>query len=183
MRWPTARSRVGSPGSPPSTARTRSFDLDQASLVDIPLLDELDRSLGSAQGGVFDQGNFHGIIADQKIRVDRLTLVGPLAQIHASGTVDFDGRLNLEVVVNTNRGIPQTGQAILAQAPNVAEAVERRAAAIDQVADFVSARLLKFRITGTIRDPIANVDRSINARGAIGFFLRAMRLSAQTPRQ
>jgi translocation and assembly module TamB len=157
------------------------FDLVQASIGDIPLLDELDRSLGSAEGGVFDEGDFHGIIADQRIRVDRLTLVGPLAQIHATGTVDFDGRLNLAVVVNTNRGIPQTGQAFLAQAPNVAEAVAQRAAAIDQVADFVSSRLLKFRITGTIRDPNVTVDQSINARGAIGFFIRAARLSIQSP--
>ncbi len=155
------------------------FDLVQASIGDIPLLDELDRSLGSAQGGVFDEGDFHGVIADQRIRVDHLTLVGPLAQVHATGTVDFDGRLNLEVVVNTNKGIPQTGQAIPSQAVNVAEDVARRAAAIDQVADFVSARLLKFRITGTIRDPNVTVDRSINARGAIGFFIRATGLSIQ----
>ncbi len=156
------------------------FDLDQASLVDIPLLDELDRSLGSAQGGVFDQGDFHGIIADQKIRIDHLTLVGPLAQVHSSGTVDFDGRLNLEVVVNNNKGIPQSGQVMLSRSPGVADEVARRASQIDQVRDFVSSRLMKFRITGTIRDPIANVDRSINPRAAIGFFLKTVWLSSQS---
>ena len=169
------------PLQPASYRGELDFDLVQASIGDIPLLDELDRSLGSARGGIFDQGDFHGVIADQKVRIDHLTLVGPLAQIHASGTLDFDGRLNLEVVANTNKGIPQTGQAILAQSPNVAEAVARRAAALDQVADFVSARLMKFRITGSIRDPIVNVDQSINARGAIGFFLRATSLSIQSP--
>ncbi len=170
------------PLQPASYRGELDFDLVQASLVDIPLLDELDRSLGSAQGGVFDEGDLHGLIADQRLRIDRLTLIGPLAQVHATGWLDFDGRLNLEVVVNTNRGIPAAGQAFLAQAPNVAETVERRAAAIDQVADFLSSRLLMFRITGTLRDPVASVDRSINARAAIGFFLRAMRLSMQSRR-
>jgi translocation and assembly module TamB len=156
------------------------FDLDQASLVDIPLLDELDRQLGSTQGGVFEDGDLHGTIYDRKVRIDQLTLAGPLAQVHATGTMDFDGRLNLEVVVNNNRGIYQSGQAIMARAPNVADEVARRASQIDQVRDFVSSKLMKFRITGTIRDPIANVDRSINPRAAIGFFLKTMRLSAQS---
>ena len=58
----------------------------------------------------------------------------------------------------------------------------RREQPADQVADFVSARLLKYRITGTIRDPVANVDSSINARAAIGFFLRATTLSMRSRR-
>ena len=69
---------------------------------------------------------------------------------------------------------------ILARSPNVAEEVARRASQIDQVRDFISSRLMKFRITGTIRDPIANVDRSINPRAAIGFFLKTVSLSARS---
>ncbi len=168
------------PSNPVSYRGDLDFDLDQASLVDIPLLDELDRQLGSAQGGVFDDGDIHGTISERKVHIDQLTLVGPLAQVHATGTVDFDGRLNLEVVVNNNRGVYESGQVIMARAPNVADEVARRASQIDQVRDFVSSRLMKFRITGTIRDPIANVDRSINPRAALGFFLKTMRLSAQT---
>ena len=167
------------PSNPLSYRGELSFDLDQASLVDIPLLDELDRSLGSTGGGVFDDGDIHGTIIERKIQIDNLTLVGPLAQVHAQGTVDFDGRLNLEVVVNNNRGVYQSGQAILSRAPAVADEVARRASQIDQVRDFVSSRLMKFRITGTIRDPIANVNRSINPTAALGFFLKTMRLSAQ----
>jgi hypothetical protein len=168
------------PAQPHTYRGELDFDLGQASLVDIPLLDELDRSLGSTQGGVFDDGDLHGVISDRKVHIDHLTLAGPLAQVHAAGTVDFDGRLNLEVVVNNNRGVYQSGQAVLARSPNVADEVARRASQIDQVRDFISSRLMKFRITGTIRDPIANVDRSINPRAAIGFFLKTMRLSAQS---
>ena len=102
---------------------------------------------------------------------------GPLAQVHASGWVEFDGRLNLEVVANTNKEIYEAGQAVLAQAPNVANAVASQSEAIDRVSALLSKRLLTFRITGAIRDPIAHYDRSINVRAAIGFFLRAMRLS------
>ena len=168
------------PAQPASYRGDLDFDLDQASLVDIPLLDELDRALGSTEGGVFDDGDLHGTISDRRIRIDRLTLVGPLAQVHAAGTMDFDGRLNLEVIVNKNRGIPESGQVLLARSPNVADEVARRASQIDQVRDFISSRLMKFRITGTIRDPIANVDRSINPRAAIGFFLKTVWLSSQS---
>jgi translocation and assembly module TamB len=168
------------PAQPVSYRGDLDFDLSQASLIDIPLLDELDRSLGSTQGGVFDDGDLHGTISDRKVHIDYLTLAGPLAQVHATGMVDFDGRLNLEVVVNNNKGVYQSGQAVLVRSPNVADEVARRASQIDQVRDFISSRLMKFRITGTIRDPIANVDRSINPRAAIGFFLKTMRLSAQS---
>jgi translocation and assembly module TamB len=168
------------PKDPATYRGDMDFDLDQASLVDIPLLDELDRALGSTEGGVFDDGDLHGTISDRRIRIDRLTLVGPLAQVHATGTVDFDGRLNLEVIVNKNRGIPESGQALLARSPNVADEVARRASQIDQVRDFISSRLMKFRITGTIRDPNVNVDRSINPRAAIGFFLKTVWLSSQS---
>ena len=179
MTYPESRPGTG-PTQPITYRGDLDFDLDQASLVDIPLLDELDRSLGSIQGGVFDDGDLHGTISERKVHIDRLTLVGPLAQVHAAGSLDFDGRLNLEVVVNNNRGIPQSGQVMLARSPAIADEVARRAAQIDQVRDYVSSRLMKFRITGTIRDPIANVDRSINPRAAIGFFLKTMSLSAQS---
>jgi translocation and assembly module TamB len=168
------------PAQPMSYRGELNFDMDQASLVDIPLLDELDRSLGSTEGGVFDDGDLHATIADRKVHIDSLTLVGPLAQVHATGTLDFDGRLNLEVVVNKNRGIPESGQAMLARSSNVADEIARRASQIDQVRDFISSRLMKFRITGTIRDPIANIDRSINPRAAIGFFLKTVWMSSQS---
>ncbi len=167
------------PAQPYTYRGEMSFDLDQASLLDIPLLDELDRQLGSREGGVFDDGDIHATINDRKIHIDRMTLVGPLMQVHATGTMDFDGRLNLEVIVNNQKGVPTSGQAVLARSPNVADEVARRAAQIDQVRDFVSSRLMKFRITGTIRDPIVNTDRSINPRAAMGFFLKTMRLSSQ----
>lgn len=167
------------PAQPYTYRGEMNFDLDQASLVDIPLLDELDRQLGSREGGVFDDGDIHATFNDRRIHIDRMTLVGPLMQVHAMGTMDFDGRLNLEVIVNNQKGVPVSGQAVLSRSPDVADEVARRAAQIDQVRDFVSSRLMKFRITGTIQDPIVNTDRSINPRAAIGFFLKTMRLSSQ----
>jgi hypothetical protein len=59
----------------------------------------------------------------------------------------------------------------------VVNAVSSQSEAIDRVSTLLSQRLMTFRITGTIRDPIASVDRTINVRAAVGFFLRAMRLS------
>src|SRR5262249_34520646 len=120
------------PANPSSWRGELNFDLDRASLVDIPLLDELHRSLCSTHGVVFAAGALRGAIADRGVPTQHLTLVGPLAQVHATGTMDFDGRLNLEVVVNNHRGVYQSGQAMMARAPDVADEVARRAAQIDQ---------------------------------------------------
>ena len=78
---------------------------------------EIDRFLGSARGGLFEDGDFSATIANHQVDVDPLTLQGRLAQLHASGTVGFDGQLNLEVLINTNQIISQTGQALVALIP------------------------------------------------------------------
>ena len=87
---------------------------------------------------------------------------------------------DVEPVNPPMHGVYEASQAVLAQVPNVADAVQRQSEAIDRVSTLLSNRLMTYRITGTIRQPFANVDRSINARAAIGFFLKAMRLSRRS---
>ena len=86
------------------------LDLDDASLVELPVFKELDRFLGSARGGgLSEDGDLHGTIYNKTLFIEQLTLNGSLIQVHATGTVTLDGSLNLEVLVNTNQVIPQSG--------------------------------------------------------------------------
>ncbi len=152
--------------------------LTRAALVDIPILDGIDRALGSARGAVFDEGAFHAQIAQQEIRVERLTLVGPLAQLHASGTVGFDGRLNLLAFVNTIDTVPANAQIAIGRFSNAVDDVRLEGRSIDRVADLLSSRLMKFRISGTLAHPSYSIDGSIHVdKVVLAFFVEAMRLA------
>ena len=100
-----------------------TLDLSDASLVQIPVFREIDRFLGSASGGIFEDGDLVGVVVNKNLMVETLTLAGRLAQVHGTGTVGFDGRLNLEMLVNTSQIIPQTGQALVILIPGLREVV------------------------------------------------------------
>ncbi len=162
----------------PRTYRGRVvLDLDDASLVAIPVFREIDRFLGAARGGLFEDGDLEGSIANQQFHVDMLTLQGRLIQLHASGTVGFDGVVNLEVVVNTNQIIPQTGEALVSAIPGLRNMLGRNAQARLHVANYLSNRLLKLRVTGTLRNPSVALDPGIAlGQTALSFFVGVLKL-------
>jgi translocation and assembly module TamB len=165
-------------GSDPSQTKTYrgkvDLALNDASVFALPVFREIDKLLGSARGGLFEEGHLSGTIAGRQIIVDPLTMEGRLAQMHASGTVGFDGQLNLVVLVNTNEIISQTGQALVAAIPGLRG---RNRGASLQVANYLSNRLLKFRVSGTVRNPSVSIDPAIAvAEGAVGFFGGVLKL-------
>ena len=165
------------PTSPSSYRGKVVLDLDDASLVALPVLREIDRFLGASRGGVFEDGDLVGTIANRQLVVEQLTLEGRLVQLHATGTVGFDGQLNLEVLVNTNQTISQSGQALVAIIPGLREVIGRSEEAILRVAAFLANRLLKLRVTGTLSSPSVSIDPSIDVAGsAVGFFAGVLKL-------
>ena len=165
------------PTHPQSYRGKINLDLDDASVVALPVFRELERFLGSARGGLFEDGDLAGTIANRQLIVEALTLEGRLVQIHATGTVGFDGQLNLEMLVNTNQIIPQTGAALVGMIPGLREVVGRGGEAMARVATFLSNRLLKFRVTGTLKSPTVNLDPSVGVGdGAVGFFSGVLKL-------
>lgn len=165
------------PSLPERYRGTVALDLDDASLVSLPVFRELDRFLGSARGGLFEDGDLTGTIANRQLQVDKLTLEGRIAQLHATGSVGFDGQLNLEVLVNTNQIIPQTGQALVNVIPGLRDVIGRNREATLRVANFLSNRLLKFRVTGTVRNPSVAADPAVVvADTAVGFFAGVLKL-------
>ena len=154
-----------------------NLDLTDASLVQVPVFRELDRFLGSASGGIFEDGDLIGVVAHRSLTVESLTLAGRLAQVHGTGKISFDGKLDLEMLVNTNQLIPQTGQALVAVIPGLREVVGLRRMAMARVANFLGSRLLKLHVTGTVRNPSVAIDSTISVpETAVGFFGGVLKL-------
>lgn len=153
------------------------LEIHDASLFELPVFRQLERFLGATRGGVFEDGEIHASIGNRQIQVDSLTLTGRLVQLHASGTVGFDGRLDLAVLINTNQVIGQTGQALARIVPAVTDPSGRRAGALPRFASFLSNRLLKFRVTGTLASPSVDLNPAVAVgEGAVGFFAGVLKL-------
>jgi translocation and assembly module TamB len=154
------------------------LDLDDASLVELPMFKELDRFLGSARGGgLFEDGSLSGTIFNRALYVEQLTLKGKLIQMHATGIVSFDGGLNLEVLVNTNQVIPQSGLALVNIIPGLGQAIGRGEQVFLRLASFLENRLLKFRVSGTTGNPVVQLDPGVAVGdAAVGFFSSILKI-------
>ncbi len=155
-----------------------TFDLDDASLVSLPIFRELDRFLGASKGGgLFEDGDLSGNIANQTIYIEQMTLNGRLVQVHALGSITFGGGLNLEVLVNTNQIIPQSGLALINIIPGLGEALGQSEKILMKLASFLENRLLKFRVTGNVKNPTVTLDPSVDVGGsAVGFFSNILKV-------
>ncbi len=154
------------------------LDLDDASLVEVPLFKELDRFLGSARGGgLFEDGHLSGTLFNRTLFIEQLTLQGKLIQLHATGTVTFDGALNLVILVNTNQVIPQSGLALINIVPGLGQAIGRGEEVVLRLASFLENRLLKFKVSGTMNNPVVQLDpRVAVGDAAVGFFSSILRV-------
>lgn len=154
---------------------TVDLDLDDAELFEMPILRQLGQFLGASQSGVFNDGDLHGMLDGDRLVVEECTLAGRLVQLHATGTVGFDGRLNLMVVVNTTQIITETGQALLGLLGLNRGA--RRPEFVSRFGGLLSNRLLKFRVTGTVAHPTVNTDPTVLVtEGAVNFFADVLKL-------
>jgi translocation and assembly module TamB len=160
----------------PETYRGRAdLVLGDAAVLDLPVFRALDRFLGGPEGGIFEQGELRAAIGNGRVEVEELNLQGRVAQLHASGTVGFDGGLDLIVLINTNQIIAETGQALVALIPGLRDG--RGGSATLQVSSFLSNRLLKLRVRGTLRSPTVSVDPAVTvSNAAVGFFAGALKL-------
>ena len=109
--------------------------------------------------------------------VDQLRLEGRIIQIHATGAISFGGGVDLAVLVNTNQLIPQTGQALVGLIPGLRNAGGRSDEASLRVSNYLSNRLLKFRVGGTLKNPSVNLDPGAAVgQAATGFFAGVLKL-------
>ncbi len=173
--------RVALNGADPAVPRAYrgrvEMTLHDASIGEIPVIRALDRFLGAAQGGVFEAGRLRATVADGRILVDDLRLEGRVLQIHGTGVVTQSGNVDLVVLVNTNQIIPETGEALVGLIPGLRQVAERDEEARLRVANYLSNRLLKFRVGGTVANPSVTPDRGVAVGdAAAGFFAGVLRL-------
>jgi translocation and assembly module TamB len=103
--------------------------------------------------------------------------------MHVEGTIGFDTQLDLVALINTNQIIPQRGAALIALIPGYGTAVGTGILVAQRIAQFLSNRLIKLRITGTIRNPNVAVDPSVIVTdAAVGFFSDALGVPLNTLR-
>jgi translocation and assembly module TamB len=153
-----------------------NLDLSDASIVELPIFRELGQFLGAARGGLFERGNLSGQIAERRLLVEQLALQGRLVQIHATGSIGFDRQLDLDVLINTNQIIPETGAALARLIPGL-NGSTRREQALRQVSGFLSTRLTKVHVAGTLDSPQVNIDPAILVtEGAASFFVGVLEL-------
>lgn len=134
--------------------------------------------MGPARGGgLFEDGDAQGTLYNKTLFIEQLTLRGRLLQVHATGTMTLDGDLNLEVLVNTNQVIPQSGLALVGIIPGLGQVLGRGEEAFIRVANFLENRLLKFRVTGTLDSPTVQLDAGVAVGDtAVGFFSSVLKV-------
>ncbi len=139
-----------------------TLDLDDGSLFSLPVLSSIARFLGVARSGVFEDGDLYATIANNRLSIDELTLSGRMMQLHSRGTIEFDGRLNLQVVLTSNELLALPSQVLRAIVP-----IGRGG-----VSGALSNQLIKLRITGTIGSPSVQPDPTIDVDDSMTrFFL------------
>jgi translocation and assembly module TamB len=150
--------------------------LGEGPVLDAPVFNRIAEYIvpsPGSQGGLvqFNGGDLRARLVGGQFRVERLALSGPKAQLFIEGVVGLTGRLDLDVVAVTNQ---------LGLDPRVLRAFGLRLplagpvpiGLILEVASFLSNRTVRLKVTGTVDQPIVQVNvGQILTEEAIRFFL------------
>ena len=119
----------------------------------------------------FDRGDIHARLAHGVVRIQRLALYSPYVQMIVEGTVNLDGRLDLEATASTERfGVNPNAVRLLGLRLPVAGPIPVSLAL--EVTAALSNQVVHLRITGTVRNPNVRIDTTrLLTDVAIRFFL------------
>ncbi|HJT76080.1 MAG TPA: hypothetical protein VJ739_02670, partial [Gemmataceae bacterium] len=144
----------------------------QAQTMQFPVLRQVAPFLGPGMSsGSFRSGDLRARLARGIVRVQRLTLTGNTMQLFIDGTVNLAGRLGLEVTANTGQlGInPRFLRLLGLRIPAVGPIP---LTLILETSSYLSNRTVHLRVTGTIRNPVVQVEPlSLLSEEAVRFFL------------
>ncbi len=126
---------------------------------------------GRSTSALFDSGSLRARLNGGIIRIQRLGLEGRALKIFAEGTVNLEGRLNLEVTGTTGQyGVNPNTLRLLGLRLPVTGPVP--VSLILQATSALSNRLIHLRVTGTYRRPSIQIEPlSLLTQEAVYFFL------------
>jgi uncharacterized protein involved in outer membrane biogenesis len=156
----------------PLTA-TLDATLAQTRSLDVPVFKQVLAVVGVAPAATFQKGDVRARLAGEVIRVERLTLDSGAVQLYATGTATTQGRLNLDVTARTGRAGLTAG---LLRQLGVPLSGEVGSGPLAQVRQLFSVRLLHLLVTGTVREPVVQVQplREL-PQEALRFFIDGIR--------
>ncbi len=153
------------------TARV-DLSMSQAQAFQFPILSQLGPLIVPGRSNeTFQNGELRGLLSNGIFRVERLALAGNTVSLYADGTISTGGRLNLDMIVATNRiGVsPAVLRLLNVKIPPVGPIP---LTLIIQVADLISNQSVHLHVTGTTRSPSVQVQPLATLTDeAVRFFL------------
>jgi translocation and assembly module TamB len=136
-----------------------NFDahLHQTQAFQLPVLSALTPYLAPGSGSTtFDHGSIRARLSNGVVRVQHLGLTGSLLRVLIEGTVNLQGRVDLDATASTG----DLGNAVALQllATRIPAVGPVPVGLIAQVSAFFANRVIHLRITGTLRNPVIRVD-------------------------
>jgi translocation and assembly module TamB len=126
---------------------------------------------GQGSSATFRSGDVRARLAGGIIRIERLTLVGSLVRLIAEGTMTLEGRLGLEVTASAGplRVDPNAIRLLGLRLPSVGPTP---LTVLLRASSYLSTRVIRLRVTGTVRSPSIQVEpSSLLPEGVVRFFL------------
>lgn len=136
-------------------------ELRQAMLFELPVFSQISDRVGLNRVGVFERGRLTSRIVTNGLLVESLELQGPVVQMAVTGTVGFDRRLDLEVLVSNNQIVTELSRVLIPRLPVINRLAGEGVGVLDNIIGVLSEQLLKFRVTGTLDDPRVTPDPTI----------------------
>lgn len=146
--------------------------LSNTSVKEIPILKQVTPFLNTT--GLtkpFQTGDIRGTLKQGVFRVERLALANPAAQLFAEGSINLNGRIDLDVVAHTGtigpdaRGLRLFGLRIPSIGPVPIGLIR-------DVTDFLSNRTVRLTITGSTSNPVVRVNvGALLTEQAVRFFV------------
>jgi hypothetical protein len=136
---------------------TLQADLEDSQAGNLPILSDLWNYIPGASSTAtrFQEGRLEARLARGVITVQQLTLASSQLDLYITGTINLAGRLALEAIVYTGQQENPLLARFLLQ--RFAEVAAPPAALLASANDFLSNRVLRLEIRGTIHRPIIRV--------------------------
>jgi translocation and assembly module TamB len=156
--------------------------LSQTQAFQLPVLSALAPFVAPGQGNMtFQTGEVRARLSNGVVRVQQLALVGPVVRLMVEGTVNFQGRLDLDAsaAIGSLGVNPTTVRSLGLRIPAVGPIP---LAVLVEASSYLSNRVARLRVTGTVRNPVLAVQPlQLLSEEAVRYFLGRVNIPTSLP--